>query len=254
MLIVCPRCETTFTLSDELFKQGKKARCSNCGLVFPMTAPESEPGAPAAKREAFSQENSRAQGRSVLRSTFRKPLLAAAAVFLLLLLSYGTWLIVSSFSGSSGHESAVTADKRESGAADEDHARLIRSVTLDDVLQFLVDNTEAGKIMVIQGMAKNISETPKDFIAVEGRILDGEGRVLGEPVQQLCGVALTLFQLESLSTEEIHSTLNNRVTILTYNTNVPPGGRVPFVLVFPSPPADMKKFEVRVINVQEAGS
>ncbi|MDR2800397.1 MAG: zinc-ribbon domain-containing protein, partial [Desulfovibrio sp.] len=36
MIIVCPRCETTFSLPDELYRPGRKSRCSQCGHVFVM--------------------------------------------------------------------------------------------------------------------------------------------------------------------------------------------------------------------------
>lgn len=259
MLITCPRCETTFTLPDELYKPGKKARCSNCHLVFAMPGPDRGAEA-AASGETVQQPVTAASATDEknvpLHQRYRRALAGSAALFLLLFLGYGAWLVIHSFNGVSEffpaknqHTSAQTGD-----APQGDGEHLIKSVSLDEIRQFQVDNDRAGKIMVIQGVAVNISDRPKDFIAVEARILDADGRTLGEPVQQLCGVSLTLFQLQSLSIEELKATLNNRITILTYNTSIPPGGNVPFVVIFPSPPANMKKFEVRVIGVQEAAA
>lgn len=258
MLIVCPRCETTFSLPDTLFNSGKKARCSNCGLVFPMSAPQGSPQAPEAETLPPPSPPEAASGTEGAKTSFllkyRKFLAGGAALFLLLFLGYGAWLVFSSFSHDSGESSVAGQQTRQDAEARADTERLISSVSLDEIRQFQVDNTQIGKIMVIQGIAVNISETNKDFIAIEARILDVNGNTLGEPVQQLCGVPLTLFQLQSLSAEDLKNTLGNRITILTYNTNVPPGGKVPFVVVFPSPPAAMKKFEVRVISVQDAAA
>jgi predicted Zn finger-like uncharacterized protein len=38
VLVACPACDTNFSLRDELFKPGRKARCSNCGHVFSLHA------------------------------------------------------------------------------------------------------------------------------------------------------------------------------------------------------------------------
>ncbi len=257
MLIVCPRCETTFSLPDALFKPEKKARCSHCGLVFPMAAAQAPPQPEAEKAPAPKEPP--ADSQKVKPSFFvrwRKALVGGAALLLLLALGYGLWLTYSSYKDDPAKPStAETQPGQDAEAqAQAEVERLSGSVSLDEIRQFQVDNTQIGKITVIQGVAVNISKTNKDFVIIEARLLDANGKTLGEPVQQLCGVPLTLFQLQSLSGEELKSTLNNRITILTYNTNIAPGGKVPFVVVFPSPPAAMKKFEVRVIGVQEAAA
>jgi len=261
MNIVCPRCETTFSLPDELFKPGKKARCSQCGNVFPMQGPaeapfpdpepgfgENAPASPSSSKVKFSFEK------------YRKAIIGGAAALLVVLLIYGGWLVVSSFFGGKAEQADTVASKNQtSGQSDasrptdqqEEYARLINSVSLDEIRQFLVDNLAVGKIMVVQGTAVNISDTSKDYITIETRILDMNNRVLLQQ-RQLCGVPLTLFQLQSLTANELKEALNNRITILTNNTNIPPGGKVPFVTVFVKPPEAMRSFDVRVIDVRES--
>jgi hypothetical protein len=217
-----------------------------------MAAPEKTATAPERETQASAVVPPVADKKSPL-VRYRKPLIGVAALFLLLFLGYGVWLVVGSFSG--GSEVPVVENKKQEQngtPAQAENERLLSGISLDEIRQFQVDSAVIGKIMVIQGVAINNSDTYKDFITVEARILDANGNTLGEPVQQLCGVPLTLFQLQSLSIEELQAALNNRITILTFNTNISPGGRVPFVVVFPSPPANMKKFEVRVISVQNA--
>ena len=259
MLIACPRCETTFSLPDELYRPGKKARCSQCALVFPM--PEATPqqrtfGAePAAEKPGGSSDS----GASAFFKKHFKIFVAAAVLALLLFLGYGGYLIYSSLSsgaGSSVAEQAAGPAPAEDGQSPQDaeqaeYQRLVNSISLDKIRQFLVDNTRIGKIMVIQGVAVNISDSNKDYIGIEARILDANNRVLAK-VEQLCGVPMTLFQLQSLSEAEIAETLQNRISILTNNTNVGPGMEVPFVVVFPKPPEQMRTFEVRVIGVSES--
>ena len=253
MLIACPRCETTFTLPEALYQPGKKARCSNCGLVFAMSAPATEPAAaPAEKMSPPAADFASVQEPS-FHVKHRKALIGVVALFLLLCLSYGLFLIIGSFSAKPPAAENRMQGQEGAPVAQAEHDRLISSISLDEIRQFQVENVQVGRIMVIQGVAVNVSSSHKDFITIEARILDANGNTLGQPVQQLCGVPLTLFQLQSLSVDELRAALNNRITILTYNTNIPPGGQVPFVVIFPSPPDNMRQFEVRVISVQDAG-
>lgn len=251
MLIVCPQCETTFSLPDELFKPGKKARCSQCGNVFAMTAPAPEPASP--DPAPGIGENAPPAPKRTLPSVkkYRKPLLGGAAALLVLLLAYGGWLVFKSFTGGDAGGPAVADQKPAQPDRQEEYERLINSISLDEIRQFLVDNAQIGRLMVIQGVAVNITPGNKDYVTIDARVLDDKGNVLDQQ-RQLCGVPLTLFQLQSLSESEIKESLSNRITILTNNTNIPEGGRVPFVVVFAKPPETMRTFEVRVIDARDS--
>lgn len=252
MLIVCPRCETTFSLPDELFRPGKKARCSQCGNVFSMTAPAPEPASPEPSPGLGQTLAPSGKRKLPFFARYRKAILGGAAALLLLLLGYGGWLIVSSFSGGEEAGGPAVADQTPAQSdRQEEYERLINSISLDEIRQFLVENAQIGRLMVIQGVAVNISPGSKDYVTIDARVLDEKGNVLAQQ-RQLCGVPLTLFQLQSLSESEIKENLNNRITILTNNTNIPEGGKVPFVVVFPNPPETMRTFEVRVIDVRDS--
>jgi len=221
------------------------------------SASEKGPAVPVEKTQSSPVDVPASEKKPPFHLRYRKALAGTAAAFLLLFLGYGVWLIIGSFSGGPTASVATSGAERQTqgqeGAGGAGQDPILSGISLDEIRQFQVDNTQIGKIMVIQGIAVNVSDSYKDFITIEARILDGNGHTLGEPVQQLCGVSLTLFQLQSLSAEELRATLSNRITILTYNTNIAPGGSVPFVVVFPSPPANMKQFEVRVISARDAG-
>ena len=256
MIIACPRCETTFSLPDDLYKPGKKARCSQCGFVFPM--PESSAGSPSAEPAPGFGENAPPLERKKKFSAFapyKKGIIIGAAVVLLLLLLYGAWLVVSSFMSGTDDPSRGKSipELGEPKPVDNqaEYQRLINSVSLDEIRQFVVDNHKIGKLMVIQGFAINISDSLKDYVTVEARLLDEQNRVLASR-KQLCGPTMNLFQLQNLDEREIKEVLNNRITILTNNTNVQPGTKVPFVVLFPTPPDTVRTFEVRVIDVREA--
>jgi predicted Zn finger-like uncharacterized protein len=244
MIITCPQCDTSFSLPDELYRPGKKARCSNCGNVFAMPALDAGQGATfTAPAEAVAPRPAPAKKRGIVP--------AAVAIVLLGLLTYGGFLI---YSGYFAGDKAAADGKLQAAApavqnATKPSPNLVNSISLEDIRQFLVDNVEFGKLMVIQGFAVNTAGTGKDYISVEARVLDDNNTVLAQTTQ-LCGVPLTLFQLQTLPERELKETLNNRTTILVNNTNVPVGGKVPFVVVFPNPPAGMRTFEVQVVDAR----
>lgn len=56
MIVTCPSCATKFEVPDDKYRPGRKARCSNCGFIFPLPELGSdgmplEPPAPAAPPE-----------------------------------------------------------------------------------------------------------------------------------------------------------------------------------------------------------
>ncbi|MDR1947141.1 MAG: zinc-ribbon domain-containing protein [Desulfovibrio sp.] len=251
MLVTCPRCETTFFLPDELFKPGKKARCSNCHNVFPLyVQPVVQPAPATEDLPPLPPGGREAGGRKVRSGKALSAVFALAAAVLLVLLGYGGYLVYGAlFSAPDG--TPPQAASGPGGNAQADYERRINSIALEEIRQFHVNNAAAGRIMVIQGLAVNRSDRDKDYIAVEACLLDPSNKVLAK-TEQLCGVPLTLFQLQSLGVMELKEALNSRVTILTNNTNVPPGGKTPFVIVFPSPPKGVQTFEVRVIEARDS--
>ena len=49
----------------------------------------------------------------------------------------------------------------------------------------------------------------------------------------------------------MESFLNNKVEILTNNTNVPRGGEVPFMVLFYAPPEGVAEFGVRIVDARD---
>jgi hypothetical protein len=249
MFVTCSRCDTTFFLRDELFKPGRKARCSNCRYVFPMyvqpavQAEFTEPS-PAALKARTGGAGRKARFGKTMSAVF-----ALAAAVLLVLLGYGGYLLYGALFSAPGDASTQPATEQD--AARADYERRIKSIALEDIRQFHVDNASAGRLLVIQGLAVNRSDVNKDYIAVEASLLNADNTILSK-AEQLCGVPLTLFQLQSLTPAELKEALNSRVTILTNNTEVRPGGKTPFVVIFPSPPKDVRTFEVRVIEARDS--
>ncbi len=248
MIIACPKCDTSFSLPDELFRPGRKARCSHCGNVFPMAEPDPEPGlgisAPVSPPSAPAP--SRPKGRHTL-------IVALALLICFAGIGYGGYKIYRSLTAPGAESASSPAPKPVPEIETPGNERiesLLRGIDLGTPQQYVVDNDTLKNIVVVQGTAVNKLEAPVDFITVEARLLDAQNKPLAVQ-RQVCGVTLTLFQLQLLPEKEMTAALNNKVTVITNNTKVMPGGSVPFMVVFTSLPPGMARYDVRVVDLRE---
>ena len=118
-----------------------------------------------------------------------------------------------------------------------------------NVRQYNLLNEKVGKVFVIEGKVVNEFPEPRYFIELEGAIYDRDKHTIASK-KQLAGTQLSLFQLQVLSEKEMDSLLNNKMEILANNTNVPPGGEVPFMILFYAPPENVAEFGVRIIDAK----
>lgn len=257
MEITCPRCETVFALPDELFSPGKKARCSNCGMIFPMQeASVAAPGtaAVAAPAGKFAR--------------LRKPLLISVVCLLLLggMAAGGWWVASNFFSDTSATEGDLAsvegqdqAGNPQDGAGQPgrdaadaaEQSAVIRDIAIENLRQFTVNNPAIGALVVMEGNVVNTSRQNKANITVEAWLADEKGTVLVHQ-KQLCGISVPLYQLQSMNEGHLREALNNRVQLLSNNTNVRPGARIPFTVIFASPPQNMHSFHLRVIHADKS--
>lgn len=222
MEVKCPNCSSRFNLPDQFAKVGVKLRCSVCKTVFPY---EPEPQLPG--DELPDMPVTARRGR-------RKLVLAVVAVLLCIM---GGYWYQSYFSGSKP-------------PTEENLARKVELLTMRNVRQYYVDNEKVGKVFVVEGKVVNEFPQPKELITVEAAIYDKDKKPLAAKTQ-LAGVQLSLFQLQVLSEKEMESFLNNKVEILSNNTNVPRGGEVPFMVLFYAPPEGVTEFGVKIVDVKD---
>lgn len=126
----------------------------------------------------------------------------------------------------------------------------IKNFALEDVKQYYVDNEKIGKLFVVQGKVVNNFTVPKELVKIEANLFDSSGASVVSKTM-LIGNTVSLFQLQMLSKDELEATINNKVGILTANTNVPPGGEVPFVVVFYNPPDTVQEFGIKVVSAKD---
>lgn len=279
MIVPCPNCETRFVIPDDKYRPGRKARCSNCGFVFPLpeltedssqpvedftlSSPPDQPASvPPASPEDIVPPVSEKSAPPGCKGK-KLPFLLAIA-FVVALLGFGGVMVYPSFFEASKTSDPVRAtdgklvDSLGGRTVTEDEEKeaarqtAIRRLSLENVRQQTVaDNEKTGPMVVIEGTVVNNFDVPKDLILLEVTLYDSKGNALVLR-EQYCGVTLSLLQLRTLPKAAIESALSNQVVILTNNADIPPGGRVPFTTVFFDLPNTAYEFEVKIVDVQDS--
>ena len=270
MIIICPSCETTFNLPDETVRKGAQLRCSVCKHVFgiPETggrmpgqtvesaSPEQAPDGSESLQDkglSFAAADDSAKLRlsesdSPQRRSQKKSGKGCLLVCLLVLILAGggaaaAWI----FAGDAirarlpfglGQTSAVPAKD------------MISKITFRGVRQYTLVNEKIGSIIVIEGKAVNGFPEPRELIKIEASLFDKDGKLLDKK-QQMGGTSVSLFQLQVLGEKELEQALGNRIEILSNNTNVPPAGEVPFMIVFYKPSDTVAEFGVTVTEAKQ---
>jgi hypothetical protein len=122
----------------------------------------------------------------------------------------------------------------------------------EDLQGYYKEFPAGRRYFVIKGKVVNRSSGPQSLIRVQGNLFGPDGRTVASRAVY-CGNVLTEKELKALSTETIESRLQNKVGEGFSNMDIAPGGRVPFMVVFPSPPKDVDTFNVTV-TAAESGS
>lgn len=222
MEVTCPNCSSKFNLPDKFAKPGAKLRCAVCKNVFSL------PGAPSQAAPA-SLPAMESPKKGKLKIWFILAFIAAV-------LAGGiTWWWM---------------DQPAQPPADENQvSENVELLTMRNVRQYNIMNEKVGKVFVIEGRVVNESPEPKEMIELEGAIYDKDKKQLAVK-RQLAGTQLSLFQLQVLSEKEMESFLNNKIELLANNTNVPPGGEVPFMILFFDPPDNLAEFGVKILDAR----
>ncbi|GAB7080309.1 DUF3426 domain-containing protein [Megalodesulfovibrio paquesii] len=146
-----------------------------------------------------------------------------------------------------------SAGKHAAGDGDQSEPKInqdmVKNLELKDAEQHFVKNEKIGELLVIQGLVVNNSPEPRELIKVEANLYD-EGGVRLDTKQQLIGNAISLFQLQQLTREELEKALNNPVGITTQNTNIKPGASAPFMVIFYNPAQSVKEYQVVIVDAK----
>lgn len=231
MIVVCPNCSTKFNLPDAQAKAGAKLRCSVCKHVFhlPEEAPSEirlDPIAPPVPPRR------KGGGWGWL-----------ATLILLCAVAGGTWWAWTYTPLFNTVKEMIAPPKKQ------DPVDLVKNIALRGVRQYNISNEKLGNISVVEGKVVNGFNQPRELIRIEASLYDSAGNALLSK-QQLAGTSLSLFQLQVLGEQELEQALANKIDIMATNTNVLPGGEVPFMVVFYGPPDNAVEFGVKIIDAQ----
>lgn len=230
MEITCPQCSSRFNLPDKMARPGAKLRCTVCKNIFQL------PGAPANRK---AQAPTREEAATLPAMAPRKK--GMGRLFL--------WLFVALALCSGAAGGYYYWINRETPPPQEEIAKNVELLTMRNVRQYNLLNEKVGKVFVIEGKVVNEFPEPRDFIELEGALYDNDKAPVAVK-KQMAGSQLSLFQLQVLSEKEMDAFLNNKMEILANNTNVPPGGEVPFMILFYAPPDNVAEFGVKITDAR----
>ena len=281
MIITCRRCSTKFRLDDSLVSPLAKTKCTFCGNIFMMadgmensdfqTAIDVH-GKNAPEEVMAEAESSKKAVEAILedgdlydvdrkekkRKKFGAVVWAMLAVLLLLVAGGAVYFLDPLGWRSAPGVETQNADRQtppSDGAASENSITdpaALANITLLDVKQYYVNNDKlGGQLFIIEGNVVNNFPTPVSLIRVEATLLDEDKNIIVAN-QQFCGISVSYFQLQVLTEKELTEALSNKLEVLSKNTNVQQGAKVPFIFVFRSVPPSVRAFGVRVIEAQKA--
>lgn len=248
MIVTCPHCSTRFNLPDAQLKPGAKLRCSVCKHIFDAPAPDPLNGGAALLDEPLDIAASDEPDMhldfesSPPKKTKKKGGGAMKLIMTLLILGimggggYAAWMF-------------KPWERFFPVEAPKPAEDLISKIALRGVHQYTINNEKVGPLSVIEGKTVNGFNAPRELMRVEAALYDKDGKVLMSK-KQLAGTSVSLFQLQVLGEQELEQALGNKIDVLTYNTNVTPGGEVPFMIVFYKPPDTAAEFGVKVVDAQ----
>ena len=236
MEIDCPSCSSKFNLPDAAVRPGAKLRCSVCQNVFPLPAQDS--GADAVPRQPPPHEP--LQMAKPLRS---KKIVLFCLLALVILGGAGGGGLWWHLKGQPGNIPVAPASALSS-------AKKVERLTMRNVRQYYVTNEKIGPISIIEGKVVNGFPVPKELIEVEAALY-GQDKSPLVSKRQFAGTALSLFQLQVLGEKELEAFINNKLEVLTNNTGIPPGGEVPFMVLFYNPPPSVTEFGVKIVDVRD---
>ncbi len=115
-----------------------------------------------------------------------------------------------------------------------------------------LNNSEAGELFVIRGVAVNSYKSPRAALQIRGMIYNAAGAVILQKVVY-CGNPLPPERLATLPLAKIEEAMNNRLGESYANIGVPPGKSIPFVIVFSKMPKEAVDFAVELAGSQPSG-
>ena len=248
MLITCPHCFAKFNLPDNQVTEDTRLRCSFCDTVFSPQESVQEPS--PQQSEEKPQENEPIQENapkvSLSLPKKRSKLSLGAFIFLALFAIVGAWVFIVQ-----RNKEVALENKSEDSALQLQEQ--IKDLSIKDYRQYFITKNPNIKtpFFVVEGKIKNNSKESKSFIVVKASLFNDNGDMIVEQ-EMLAGVALSLFQLQTMKEEDMIDMLKDPLEIAVTNSNVLPQNEVPFMLIFFNPPREITEFSVQIVSASKA--
>lgn len=126
---------------------------------------------------------------------------------------------------------------------------LEEGIKLETINQRFVANVSAGNLRVVEGVAVNQSGHPVTRLQVKATLMDAQNNILGTK-RAYAGHVLSDAELMILTEEEMSRRLGTPGGSTASNDRIPPGGRIPFMIVWAFEPLGAAKTFVSVAGVE----
>jgi len=260
MIIQCGKCGTEYRFDETLMAgEGAWVRCTRCRNVFFQENPsgtgpyeagekrddDSAGYAPAViKAEKPLDENGEVKKGGL--STSKKVLIAFV---ILLVAAVGLFFWYLPQTARKVLETLPGGEVVADGLGiEKSRSKVQGGIDFLDVRENFVKNWLIGDIMVIHGTAANRFSHPVSKIRIRGKLLDSQGRFVGE-TESYCGNFFTDDDLAKMTEKEIREKVVTPQGRDIPASGLAPGGKAPFVLVFTRPPGNAAEYIVEMVSV-----
>ncbi|WP_028574228.1 DUF3426 domain-containing protein [Desulfonatronovibrio hydrogenovorans] len=273
MIVQCPNCNTKYNFDDSSLSDSVKVRCTRCKHVFKVSPLDDKDdsqfqdtdadfslGTKKSRKKKEAEEtpqwdpndlnvdlvppvNKKLERRKAIRS-------GLISLAVIALIGLGLYYVLPRMDNSLSISFLDSQPPKEEETDKEFTEEDVKDISLDNIRQYFVSNDKIGQLFVIEGQAVNNFDVPKSMIKLRATLYNAQGN---QEVSKdfLCGNVASLFQLQVSSQEELESTLQARLGILTTNKFIEPGGYTPFMVVFYNPPEEVQEFGLEVIEAHD---
>lgn len=264
MIVQCPSCKTKYNFDESKFKEEVRLRCTRCRNIFSLSDLDREEAVEDLPADEFTAKWRQEQkitpsgpelshdNMSVYTARRRKIRRWIVVLAILSILALGVYIALPILDDRGVNIPFISSqeEKEPPPQQTEFTQEQVKDISLENIRQYFVNNDRTGQLFVVEGQAVNNFNKPKSMIKLRASLYDREGSVLAEK-DFLCGNIASLFQLQVSSEDELESTLQSRLGILTTNKHVEPGSHTPFMTVFYNPPEEMQEFGLEVIEAHD---
>jgi len=127
----------------------------------------------------------------------------------------------------------------------------VRQLSFKEVTGSFVDASNGRQLFVIKGSVNNDYATARRFILVRGTILNDKGEMVRKQ-EAYAGNTFTDEELRTVSPADLSTAMKNRPGKNDSNVNIPPGGAVPFMILFENLPENLSEFTVEAVSSEPA--